>query len=600
MALLQKVVAESRKSRRLRQWLLLVTRLGVLAAFILAFAQPFSASKAASQEQETVLYLDTSFSMQAEHKGRSLLENAVQNLIKHLDPDRSFSLFTNEKAYKNTSLKALQNTLLSLPFSHEVLRLEDIVLKANSLFTSASTTPKKLLLISDFQKNMGTLPYAPDTTISVYAVPVRPNNPQNVAIDSVSITSSAILYVWLSGGTPGESLPLSLYQGDTLIAKTAASFTAERTSEVAFSLPAQQEINGRLQITDQGLHYDNQFFFTVDPPQKIKVLAISASSGKYLERLYPEEDFIFRKYALPQLEYSALEQQHVVVLDHLTAIPIPLQKELHAFAKHGGTLIVIPAAESDLASYNAFFSRMGDTRFTTPVVEEKQITTIAFQHPLYADVFTKEVTQFSYPQVQRYFKVRSSASKILTLEGGDAFLLGQNGLYCFTAPLNTENSNFTNAPLIVPSFYAMALTGLIPPERYHTVGKHSTVDIPVTSGQDQIVTIAKEDHGWIPLQQRFPHKLRLTFDQNPSVDGTFSITQAGEVLQHISFNYPRTESSLQYVDLEALEGVTVQDSIRSLFESLKAESQNTTYWQGFIILGLLLALAEVIIQKYAP
>ena len=97
VAMLQKVVSESRKSNTLKKWLLLITRLLLFAAIIIAFAQPFIATNTALQKKETVVYLDDSFSMQAKNNGISLLEKAVQDFIKNIGADTEFSLFTNEK-----------------------------------------------------------------------------------------------------------------------------------------------------------------------------------------------------------------------------------------------------------------------------------------------------------------------------------------------------------------------------------------------------------------------------------------------------------------------------------------------------------------------
>ncbi len=598
VALLQKVAAESRKSRKIKQWLLLATRLGLLTAFIIAFAQPFAMHKTALQEQETIVYLDNSFSMQLRKNGISLLEKAVQDLSKHLAPHHTLTLFTNDAIYEKTNLKKLQNTLLSIPFSHKQLSLEDIVLQAHTLFAPAINTSKNLLLLSDFQQRMGILSNLPDTTINLHAVPLKPKAPQNIAIDTVHITRRATLRVLLSGGTPEDSTPISLYHNDTLIAKATANFTTAGISNVTFPLPSHRAIDGRLKISDSGLQYDNQCFFTVPPPQKINVIAIGASTENYLKRLYPDKEFTFRKVTLSQLDYSTLQRQHLVVLNHLETIPTSLQKALHRFKDNGGTLLVIPAADIDLDTYNALYARMSDTRFVNAVVQEKRITTIDFQHPLYNNVFEREVTQFQYPQVQRYFKTNSSAPKILALEGGDAFLLGQDGLYSFTAPLKADDTNFTKSPLIVPSFYAIARTGFIPPAPYHTIGAERTLDIPIILSQDQIVRIIKENDAWIPPQQHFPHKVRLTLDPYPTTDGHFTITHAGNTLQHLSCNYPRAESQLQYLDKKDLEGITIQNSTAAFFAQLETQSQSTTYWQEFVILGLLLALAESILQKY--
>ncbi|RLD23518.1 MAG: hypothetical protein DRI70_09280, partial [Bacteroidetes bacterium] len=135
--LLQKVVSESRRSNSLKKWLLLATRLLLFTALIIAFAQPFFAKEIALQDKETVIYLDDSFSMQAKADQRTLLSNAVQELIKSVPANNIFSLFTNTKEYKNVNLKDIQNDLLTIEATPKQLDLEEIYLKASSLFSKA-------------------------------------------------------------------------------------------------------------------------------------------------------------------------------------------------------------------------------------------------------------------------------------------------------------------------------------------------------------------------------------------------------------------------------------------------------------------------------
>ena len=145
VAMLQKVVSESRKSNTLKKWLLLITRLLLVVAIIIAFAQPFIATNTALQKKETVVYLDDSFSMQAKNNGISLLEKAVQDFIKNIGADTEFSLFTNEKTFSNVRVSDIQNSLLSLTFSHKQLNLNEIGLKANTLFSQNQGTVKNLI-----------------------------------------------------------------------------------------------------------------------------------------------------------------------------------------------------------------------------------------------------------------------------------------------------------------------------------------------------------------------------------------------------------------------------------------------------------------------
>ena len=97
VAMLQKVVAESRKSSTIKKWLLLFTRMALLSCLVIAFAQPFFANKDALKEKETVIYLDNSFSMQGKKDGLSLLEKSIQDFLRVVPDNTTFTLFTNDK-----------------------------------------------------------------------------------------------------------------------------------------------------------------------------------------------------------------------------------------------------------------------------------------------------------------------------------------------------------------------------------------------------------------------------------------------------------------------------------------------------------------------
>ena len=158
VSLLQKVVAETNKSRNLKKWLLLFSRLILFAAIILAFAKPFKASEQAMEKKETVIYLDDSFSMQARTDKGDLLTEAIQELIRGIPSDASLSIFTNDRTYQNVRIGDIQNDLLSLQHTYRQFSMDEIVLKAKNLFGNSEGTRRQLLLISDFQESMYSRP----------------------------------------------------------------------------------------------------------------------------------------------------------------------------------------------------------------------------------------------------------------------------------------------------------------------------------------------------------------------------------------------------------------------------------------------------------
>ncbi len=600
--LLQRVVAESRRSSTLKKWLLLSTRLLLLLGLIVAFAEPFIASKTAFQPEENVIYLDDSFSMQAKKDNGSLLETAVQELIKNLPKETKFSLFTNDRVFKDITLKAIRNELLTLPYSASQLTLEGIVRKGQSLFSVDPVTRKNLILLSDFQDRVHGYPQDSISSIAISLVQLRPDKQDNISIDSAHISRSSpeILEITaqLSGEGGRESIPVSLYNGTELIAKTAANFEGMATASVVFTLPANQFVEGKIEVADGALTYDNQLYFTIENTAKINVLAIGDASGEFLERIFREPDIAFTTFRANDVNYRILDEQNLIILNELREIPNALQNTLRSFRENGGSLTLIPSATPDLPSYNNFLSGINGTAFSQKIGLELNITGIAFDHPLFQDVFEKRVTNFQYPMVKEHFRIRSPGAAILTLQDGDPFLTGGDGVYLFTAALDSANSNFKNSPLIVPTFYSMATNSLKLPELYHMLGKTEEIDIPVAMAKDNILTVAQQDYEFIPRQKYHANRTTLTFAEHPTQDGTYTVFENKIPVKHISFNYSREESKPVYLNLENLDAASRYQSITELFKKLENDNRVNELWKWFIILALLFVLCEVLIQKF--
>lgn len=168
----------------------------------------------------------------------------------------------------------------------------------------------------------------------------------------------------------------------------------------------------------------------------------------------------------------------------------------------------------------------------------------------------------------------------------------------FTAPIDLENSNFSNSPLIVPTFYNMGAFSLKLPALYHSLITSTEVDIPVTLPSDQIIKVAKTQYEFIPLQQSFSNKTTLDFDQHPSEDGIYDIVLNDSLINRISFNYPRDESDLSYADISNASVGSINSDISAQLDNMEKSNRIKELWQWFVILALLFVLAEVLVQKF--
>ena len=600
--LLKKVVAESRRSRSLKKWLLLFTRLFLIAAVVLAFAQPFTAGPAALQPRQNVIYLDNSFSMQARTENGSLLENAVQQLLKAIPEEQVFSLFTNNQVFGQIRNRDIRNELLAMTYSKEQLDMDAILLKAGTLFNSSEPGIRNLIIISDFQERIAGNPVDSLPGLKRHLVQLSAEDPENAVIDSAYISESSPstleVTALLSRNAAMDAIPVSLYNADTLIAKTSAIWDEDNRAKVLFTIPAGQRIEGRIEISDSQLVYDNQLYFSIDEKEKIKVLSVGITADNFLNRIYTEPEFDFLSLGYENLNYSTIPAQNLIILNELPSVPEALQNVLYTFVENGGSLALIPASRPDIASYNGLLRSFNAGTFGDKIPATRAITRIVFSHPLFENVFEEKVVNFQYPMAAEYFPFSTSLPEILSLQGGAPFLAGDRGIYIFTSPLSAGSSNFRNSPLIVPTFYNIGSGSLKTPRLYYLNGRRAEVDIPLPIGRDKILKVHQQDYEFIPLQRSYANKTALTFDENPEKDGHFVITENGNPLKRLSFNYERTESDLQYLDPESLAANSVNSVVRRLFETLEKEGSITTFWKWFVILALLCMLAELLIQKF--
>ncbi|MBQ4915501.1 BatA domain-containing protein [Maribacter sp. MMG018] len=598
--LLKKVVSESRKSSSLKKWLILLCRLGLFAALIVAFAQPFSANNEALKPQETVFYIDNSFSLQAKTPNGTLLQNTIQDFIKETPENSTFSLFTNDRVFENVAIKDIRNDLIDLAPSVGHLQLDQIILRANSLFSNRKETLKKTILISDFQTSMGPLP-TDSLPSDLYFIKSPTQDITNISIDSVFISKSnneiIELTSLLSSNKSMDATPVSLYNGDKLIAKTAATFDTDKKAAVTFSVPAGEAILGRIVISDTGLLYDNQFYFNLNTVAKIKVLAISNAEAEYLQRIYTEDEFDFTNTDLANLNYGSLEDYNLIVLNELEQIPTGLSTVLNTFTKNGGSIVIIPATEIQVDSYNQLCSTYFNTTYTKKIEQPVAISEIAFDHNIYTDVFERNVANFQYPKVNGYYGLQTNAQIALALQNKAPFLAGNDNVYFFSAAISDDNANFKNSPLIVPTFYNIAKSSLKLPSLYTTLGEYTELEIPISLSKDNILTVVKDDYEFIPQQRSLPKKVRLIFEENPTTDGIFEIRDNGQSLQNISFNYNRTESRLSYLNLENQENINYYDTILNFFEDTQKTNRINEFWKWFAILALVFVVLETILQR---
>ncbi len=600
---LKSVKLQTRKSSQLKKWLTLLTRMLLLAFAIIAFAQPFIPNTEDFNDvQETVIYLDNSFSMQATGSNGTLLNEAIQDIINTLPEAEAISLFTNDKTFIKTTVKALKNDLIQLSHSPSQINYEAAYLKGQQLFSNNGAATKNLVLVSDFQQNGNPLNFEADSTVQLKLVQPKPNLVSNISIDSLYVSNSTAetldINVLLSNQSePIENVSISLFNDDVLLAKSAINIDKE--AETIFTVSNNMVINGELVIDDAGLQYDNTFYFNINSKPKIKILAINDSADdSFLKRIYTDDEFDYKSFPLEALNFNLIPDQNLIIINEVQVISNALKTALNAFKDDGGSILIIPSSDIDLNSYNQLFRDFILTPYANQNSTEKRITSINYDHPLLANAFYSKVTNFQYPKVDRSYRFSSNSYSVLSYEDDTPFLIGNSRSFAFSAALNKENSNFKNSQLIIPVLYNMGLQSLKLSKLYYTIGRPNSIAIQTAIGQDDILTLNSEDTSVIPLQKTYSKTVVLETDDFPNTAGILNVKNKDNVLQNLSFNYNREESNLTYYDLDALKNSTVDSSLATTINTIKSSTNINALWKWFVIFALVFLIIEMLLLKY--
>lgn len=601
---LKELSIQTRKSSKIKKWLLLATRMLLLFCIIFAFAQPyFDAKDSKNANNEMYIVLDNSFSMQAKGKKGELLKRAVQELLEETPEKSTFSLLTNSENYWNTNIKSIRTTLQNLKYSAAPFELDQLL---NKIKAHQSVAKKDIIIITDAVGLKSKQLENSDKTATTYFIIPKAEQKNNISIDSVFIQQSLDdfyeINIALTGyGSDFKPIPMALFNQNKLIAKTIVSLDKNKKN-VLFTIP-KKPFHGYVSIVDSGLTYDNLLYFSISKDKKSNVLSIGlAEKSNFLSRIYTNDEFNFSNFSVQSLDYNSIEKQDAILLNELDEIPQALQTTLKSFVAKGGNLIVIPSGLGSIATTNTFLNSLGNIQLNALENKEKRITKINFSHPLFNGVFENKISNFQYPKTNNSFAIASANPAILSYEDQSPFLTSLRNtigsVFVFSAPINSVNSNFQQSPLIVPVFYKMALQNQNTGINAFTIGTTNPYFVDVLLSKDAILNVKNTVENFIPVQQIMSTKVKMTFNDYPEQAGNFGIFNKETWIENISFNYNRTESDLAQANEDIVSDFKTIDAIRTVFDTLQTNRTDNQVWKWFLIFALLLLAIEMAIIRF--
>lgn len=609
---LKQVLLETKKQKKVRNLLLLLSRILSILFLVLLFSYPYiqkqDSNLLSKAKNSVVVFIDNSFSMQNNSSQGSALDQAKQRAKEIIDAygnEDSFMLLTTELLGKHQSFvdkKRFVELVNEVEISSVSSLNSSSLQKAFSLLNTKQTN-RLLYFISDFQSPGFDVENFPmDTTVLTNFVPIEVNNLDNLYIDSISFASPIFslsnnvtinIKVKNSSENDAEKVGLKLYLNDKQISIASVDIPSNQSEVIEMSFPLESRgiIHGRISILDNPISFDDDFFFTIHTKESINILSVNSQSPNlYIQKLFsntPELNLV--NINDKSIDFSEFNKYSLIILNSLRTLPSGLVSELKNFRQNNGDIIIIPDNQLDLNSFSNAMREMSLPYYSKLNERENRVMIIDDNNSLFKDVFTSKEKDMEKPVSKRYFSLSQaktlSNQVLFEFENKESFLsLSQDKdskVYIFTSNLSSDNTNFVSQALFVPTLWNMALFSQKVPQTFYFLSGDNNIDITssVNSTNLEVLHIKSLDNkvSVIPQITKANNRIMINPINTPLKSGNYNIYNKEELITGVSFNYDRRESEMRF-----LSNTQLKDKIKPMKTNFKVLDTKNQLISSFI------------------
>ncbi|MDJ1499596.1 BatA domain-containing protein [Xanthocytophaga agilis] len=648
VAFLKEVKTSTNSFRRLKQWLILATRILFITFLVLAFAQPFIQSpkqQSLSSQGNTGIYLDNSLSMQNETGKRQYLQLATDEadeLLGALPKTPSIQLLTNDFESRDQYLATpdkLKDRLTEINFSPTSRTLESIYKRQNNLLSRNSpSTQNQFIWFSDFQKStVGDLNKLKiDTNSRIFLVPVQTEETANLYVDSVWLATPFVkemetntLNVRLvnTGKDAVKNLPVKLFLDEKQVSSSSVNLDANNSVVAAFDFLVKERglKKGRISFEDFPVTFDNDFYFVLNASPTINIVHMfGGATGNYIQNLFSNETiFQARSLNAQNVDPTLLNTADLAILDGVTDLSGSLPTSLEAFVKKGGSLIIFPGPANNSTIYGSLLSRLGvpsPQNTTSPDKTFEAIDAPDTRNPFFESIFenTTQKERMAMPAANPVWQWTGRGSSLLRLKTGTPFLsrfdVQRGKVYLCASPLTDNFSTFQKHALFVPILYKIAALSKSQERLSFSFQEPSIVVEINEAGKEPVFHLKRDNLELIPSQRISGKQLLFDIPENSQTGskqlaeaGYYELTLNGKVQKILAFNYDKKESQPDSYSPTELKQIFGRYKNVQIFSALnegefvnefKSESQGKNFWKYCLIAALFFLLAEILIIRF--
>ena len=422
---------------------------------------------------------------------------------------------------------------------------------------------------------------------------------------------------------PMEKIPVKLMINGQQKAAAGADLPANDSYTLKVTLTPERSgwHYGLVQIEDYPVTFDDTYYFAFEVRYRIPVLVINEDNNENVLSQFYKSDSLFSltMTTYRQVNYTSLSSYSLIILNSVPAISSGLISQLKTYVENGGNLLLIPSFNGN-DDHDALLSAFGAGRSSGIDTTSTRVVSINESHPLFDEVIIKIPENANLPVVHQHLVYRyglgSGVKALVTMLNGDDFLLTvqlQNGtLLLLAVPLSSNYSNFTTHPLFVPVMYGAALQGKPRQDLAFVTGKDIALEtrqfVQKNSEQPFVLSKAAEDYSFIPEQLMLGGKFLINTHDGITSNGFYDLLFGDSVYHVFSYNYNRSESTLQFLSAQQIEDELLKTRLRNFSvpenelanpaDIVKVLRKDKEIWKLFIIFALVMLLVEVLILRF--
>lgn len=604
ISMLEALAIETKKYAQIKNWKLLLTRLGLITLLILAFTKPFfpSADKDISAYH---IFIDNSESLnfgEGQVTKLQQVKNSVIQLLKQLPEGQKTKIWTNYAQYDVVNKEEAIQWVQSIVATEHVSNIATV-------FQKQTAANSQWFVFSDFQKetfipdSLVTLIDNQNINIQCIELPALPK--QNIYIDTAYFLHNAIdinknngVVVKIKNAIPsGFTTQLQLQQQHkttSLLSIDAEQDTYIDTIEVRFNQDEWQQLTWSIQ--DESLTFDDTFRMSWrnQASQTIEIFNDGATNNYLQAALQSFERYQITNASIAQIKSKV--DANLIILQNIKSITPALKINLEEWWQAGKDVLLLPNEDLKLASFNQQLYEVTGINMSQWVTEKHTAYKLLHQHTIFSSAIAKMPDQVTLPTTLKHIKIqanlKSSPLNLISYRDGSPFLsqykINNGGLTILSAPLQANWNNFSTSDFFAPFLYNLAQNSNGQNQFTTTITTKEGIKVP---NEGQGIWKLDTTEGTIaPPQKAKGNWVQVFLEQSLNHSGYYQLTnEANSKAITLAVNKDNLESQLQFANKEDVAKLFQQPNKinwLSTVDQVWSNTQHATFpiWK---ILGLL-------------